>query len=71
MNNLCFAATIQQEYADIICKEAMSLGVPKENIVLGQKECNFLQIGISIKFNNDEAYKKFNAWDIPGIVEKV
>lgn len=70
MDKFYFAAKIQQEHANIICEKAISIGVPEENILLSRKACNFLQIGIYIKFSNADAYKEFNAWDIPGIIEK-
>lgn len=70
MDKFYFAAKIQQEYSNTICKKAIALGVPEENILISRKACNFLQIGIYIKFNDINAYKKFNAWDIPGIIEK-
>lgn len=69
MDKFYFAAKIQQEYANNICKKAISLGVPEEHILLSRKACNFLQIGIYIKFNNADDYKEFSAWDIPGIIE--
>lgn len=70
MNKYYFAAKIQQEYSEIICQKAISLGVPEENILLSRKACDFLQIGIYIKFYDINAYEEFNAWDIPGIIEK-
>lgn len=70
MDKSYFAAKVQQEYVDVIREKVISLGVPEENILMSQKACEFLQIGIYIKFNNADAYKEFNAWDIPGIVEK-
>lgn len=70
MDKFYFAAKINQEYADAICQKAISLGVPEENILLSMEACKLLQLGIYIKFNDVDTYNKFNAWDIPGIVEK-
>lgn len=70
MNKYYFAAKIQQEYSEIICEKAISLGVLDENILISRKACNFLEIGIYIKFHDINTYQKFNAWDVPGIIEK-
>ena len=70
MNKYYFAAKIQQEYSEIICEKAISLGVPDENILISRKACNFLEIGIYIKFYDINTYQKCNAWDVPGIIEK-
>ncbi len=70
MQNLYFAAKIQQEYADIIRKNALKLGVPEENIMFSQQACNVLYLGVYIKFNDIDTFQKFNACNIPGIVER-
>lgn len=69
MQTLYFAAKIQQEFVDTICKKAISIGVPKENILLSREACRLLQLGIYIKFNDVDTYNKFDIRDIPGIVE--
>lgn len=69
MNKYYFSAKIQQEFADIICKKALDLGVPKENIVLEGENCKLLHVNIYIKFNDIDTYEKFRSWDVPGIVE--
>lgn len=70
MQNLYFAAKIQQEYADTIRIKALDLGVPEENIMFSRHACKMLHLGVYIKFNDMDTFQKFNAWDIPGIVER-
>lgn len=70
MDKFYFSAKIQQEYADIIRKKALELGVPQKNMIFNPEGCNFLELGVYIKFNDKDTYEKFNAWDIPCIVEK-
>lgn len=70
MDKLYFAAEIQQEYADIIRTKALDLGIPEQNILFSHRGCTVLNLGVYIKFNNIDTYQKFNACDVPGIIEK-
>ena len=69
MDKFYFSAKFQQEYADIIYEKVLSLGVPRENIVFKKEGCEFLYLGIYIKFNSETTYNKFKNLDLPGIVE--
>ncbi len=69
MDKFYFAAKIQQEYADTIRKKAITLGVSQKNIKFNPKGCNFLEIGVYIKFEDKDAYEKFKSLELPGIIE--
>ena len=70
MDKLYFAAEIQQEYAGIIRTKALDIGIPEQNILFSDRSCSILHLGVYIEFNNIDTYQKFNACDIPGIIEK-
>ena len=69
MDKFYFSAKIQQEYSDIIRDKVLSLGVPQENIVLKREGCKLMYMGIYIKFDNKDTYKRFINLQLPGIVE--
>ena len=71
MQNLYFAAKIQQEYADIIRKNALKLGVPEENIMFSQQACNVLYLGVYIKFNDIDTYFENSAGTLHGKPVKI
>lgn len=70
MDKFYFAAKIRQEFVDTIYEKAISLGIPKENILISKEACKLLQLAIYIKFNDVDTYNNFNSLYIPGILER-